>query len=437
MRQLEAIRGEKANFGNLLNVIQKVFEQIKDSRKANSKLSLRDIFSAALAIFSLKCPSLLTFEKKTKTESGNLKQLYNITHICSDTNMRTVLDEVDPKELHKGFKAFYGILKECKIDRDYNFIQGKKIIAVDGVEHFSSPKIHCKHCLEKKHRNGETTYHHQMLSAVMVHPDKREVFPIGCEPIIKADGDTKNDCERNAAKRLISYLKANYQEEDFLITEDALYSNGPHIKEFADSKFSFIVGIKPAGNQSLFNSYEARKRKGRLNTKTWQGNEEVCQLYFCNNLPLNTTNSKIRVNMLVCEKVNKKGNKSTFSWVTDLKITQANVVKIMKAGRARWKIENETFNTLKNQGYHFDHNFGHGNKHLCTVLAYLMFFAFLMDQIRQYADINFRKVWMEIGTKKKLWEMVKSAFTMKAFESMENLFVHIALEFDIGLENSA
>ena len=56
----------------------------------------------------------------------------------------------------------------------------------------------------------------------------------------------------------------------------------------------------------------------------------------------------------------------------------------MRGGRARWKIENETFNTLKNQGYHFEHNYGHGKKNLPVVLAMVMLLAFfLVDQAQQ------------------------------------------------------
>ena len=51
---------------------------------------------------------------------------------------------------------------------------------------------------------------------------------------------------------------------------------------------------------------------------------------------------------------------------------QHNLLRVMRGARARWKIENETFNTLKNQGYHFEHNFGHGYRHLSTVFAHLM-----------------------------------------------------------------
>ena len=72
-----------------------------------------------------------------------------------------------------------------------------------------------------------------------------------------------------------------------------------------------------------------------------------------------------------------------FSWVTDLRVSKRNVYKLMRGGRARWKIENETFNTLKNQGYNFEHNYGHGEQHLSVVFAMLMMLAFLVDQTQQ------------------------------------------------------
>jgi hypothetical protein len=74
----------------------------------------------------------------------------------------------------------------------------------------------------------------------------------------------------------------------------------------------------------------------------------------------------------------------------------------LRAARARWNIEHETFNTLKNQGYQFEHNYGHGQDQLCTVLAYLMMLAFAVDQIRQYACQYFRALWQDLVTKAKL-----------------------------------
>lgn len=62
-------------------------------------------------------------------------------------------------------------------------------------------------------------------------------------------------------------------------------------------------------------------------------------------------------------------------------LNDKNVSTISKGGRARCKVENEIFNILKNQGYQFEHSFGHGNKNLNVIFAYLMLTAFLIDQI--------------------------------------------------------
>ena len=98
----------------------------------------------------------------------------------------------------------------------------------------------------------------------------------------------------------------------------------------------------------------------------------------------------------------------------------------MRMGRARWKIENETFNTLKNQGYNFEHNYGHGKQYLCSVFALLMMLAFTVDQIQQHACTLFRKLWQNLKTKAKLWENIRAAFKVLTFVSMQQLFFHVA-----------
>ena len=73
---------------------------------------------------------------------------------------------------------------------------------------------------------------------------------------------------------------------------------------------------------------------------------------------------------------------------------------LMRGARARWKIENETFNTPKNQGYHFEHNFGHAYQHLSTVFAYLMLLAFLLDQVQQHCCGLFQQALAKEGYKR-------------------------------------
>jgi hypothetical protein len=94
----------------------------------------------------------------------------------------------------------------------------------------------------------------------------------------------------------------------------------------------------------------------------------------------------------------------------------------MRGGRARWRIENETCNPLKNQGYHFEHHFGHGYQHLSVVCAGLMMLAFLVDQVQQLCCPLFQAVWARLGSKRRLWEKMRALFSTYALRSMQHLF---------------
>jgi hypothetical protein len=95
------------------------------------------------------------------------------------------------------------------------------------------------------------------------------------------------------------------------------------------------------------------------------------------------------------------------------------VHQIMRAGRARWRIENEVFNTLKNQGYNLEHNFGLGEKHLSAVFNHLMMLAFLVDQIQQLCCPLFQAALQRCKRKKTLWQSIRSYFELFVMPSME------------------
>jgi hypothetical protein len=94
----------------------------------------------------------------------------------------------------------------------------------------------------------------------------------------------------------------------------------------------------------------------------------------------------------------------------------------MRGGRARWKIANETLNTLKNQDYNFEHNYGHGEQNLSVVFAMLMMLAFLVDQAQQVCCALFQAVWSKLGSKRLLWERMRALFYDYAMTSMRQLF---------------
>jgi hypothetical protein len=95
---------------------------------------------------------------------------------------------------------------------------------------------------------------------------------------------------------------------------------------------------------------------------------------------------------------------------------------LMRGARARWKVENETFNTLKNQGYHFEHNFGHGNNNLSTVLMHLMILAFLIDQIQQRGCRLFQAALTAAQSKTRLWRKLRARFDLCLIPDWDTLY---------------
>jgi len=397
------------------------FGKIPDHRGRKCPISLADALMSALAMFALKDPSLLAFEERRNDD--NLMNLFGIAHIPSDTHLREILDPVEPRRLRPLFDAVFRQLQRGKALEPFVFYRGCYLLSVDGTGYFSSSSIHCNSCLEKVDKQtGQVTYQHQMLGAVLVHPDHREVIPLAPEPIEKQDGSEKNDCERNAAKRLLRKIRQEHPHLKLIVVEDGLASNAPHVRELQQLNMHFILGAKPGDHPFLFAQVIAAFEAGRVTTISWTEDDVLCEISFLNDVPLNESNQDVRVNFLQYGEFYANGEERKWSWITDLQISRQNAGTLVKGGRCRWKIENETFNTLKNQGYHFEHNYGHGEQNLSVVFAMLMMLAFLVDQVQQLCCPLFRAVWKKAGSKRALWERLRSHFWHFIFQSMRQLY---------------
>ncbi len=404
----------------LFSVVRSGFAAIPDYRLSDTEISLTDALMAAFALFSLKSPSLLAFDKHRV--EGNLGTIYAIDHVPCDTQMREILDPVSPESVRPLFRSVFGQLQRGKALEAMMFLDDYSLLALDGTEYFSSKTIHCASCLHKVHRNGSITYYHQMLGAALVHPDQRAVIPLMPEPIVKQDGTGKNDCERNAAKRFIAKLRKDHPHLKFIVTEDSLSSNAPHIETLHAHGLHYILGVKDGDHAYLFAQVQAAEQAGRVTSyeRHDRAARVVHRFRFVNDVPLNTSHRDVRVNFIEYWEVGEH-KVQHFSWVTDLRVSPRNVYHLMRGGRARWKIENETFNTLKNQGYHFEHNDGHGTQHLSVVFAMVMMLAFLVDQTQQLCCALFQAVWAKLGSKRLLWERMRALFYDYALESMRQL----------------
>jgi hypothetical protein len=406
----------------LFKLLYSGFEEIEDHRAEELvKTSLADTLMSAFAMFSLKDPSLLAFDERRRTDD-NLKRVYGLEQVPCDTQMRTTLDEVEPSAVKSMFKDVFRELQRGKELEKFVFMEGCYLLSLDGTGYFSSKKIHCDSCLEKVNKKtGEVTYHHQMLGAAIVHPDLKEVIPLAPEPIIKQDGETKNDCERNAAKRFLDQLRKDHPHLRLIVTEDSLSPNAPNIRALEGHDLRYILRVKEGDHVFLFEKVAEAHRAGRTTEVEYHGVGVKHRFRFLNQVPLNKSNRDLLVNFVEYWEI-KDGETQHFCWITDFTVTTENVFQIMRGGRAYWKIENETFNTLKNQGYHFEHNFGHGKKNLSVVFALLMVLAFLVDQAQQLACRLFQAVLKKEGSRRSLWDHVRSLFYSLEFDSMESIY---------------
>jgi hypothetical protein len=398
----------------LLSSVRQAFDLIHDHRNPKKiSYSLTDALMSGLAVFSLKFPSLLKFDEQREEDHirYNLKSLFGIENTPCDTQMRDILDPVDPQQLHQAYHGIIQYTKDSGILENYRF-QGYYLVALDGTGYFSSSKIHCKECAIKTKRNGETMYYHQLLAGSVVHPEKAQVLPLVPEPILRHDGETKNDCELEASKRFLPRLREAHPELPIMILNDALYANAPYIKLLKKLDFSFILGVKEGDHKHLFDMVDACEENEQVYWVIIRDEEHnIERIYrFINNVELNKTNP-IKVNFF--EYTEKKDSEIVFysTWITDVKITENNCVDLVRGARTRWKVENETFNTLKNQGYDLEHNYGHGKQHLSTVLALLMMLAFLIDQVQELGCELFQRGRKRFHSRTSLWDRTRTFFT--------------------------
>lgn len=414
---------------SLLQCIRDHFKQVEDHRDPNRiKIALSDFLMSGFSLFSLKFPSLLKFEEfmRDQGQVSRLAPIYKLSQVPSDTQMRAVLDEVDPEALAPIFKKLFSKVQKSKHLERFQFLKGKYLVPFDGTQFYSSDTVHCGSCMKKKMKESDQfTYYHQMLAGCIVHPDQDCVIPLCPEPILKQDGVEKNDCERVAFKRYLARLRRDHPKLGLIFVNDALHTTIPFIKDAMIYDFDFISAVKPGSHEKLFEGADKWEERGKL--KFFNFEEEigdkvkkkvVHQFRYANNILFNHSDVNLSVNFFeyweITQWVDPKGRlkevKRHFSWVTNFEINNDNIMKLMRGGRARWKIENETFNTLKNQGYEFEHNFGHGHKNLSTMFSYLMFLAFLFDQLQQIGCKLFQKVLTKLKRKSYVWDDLRSAF---------------------------
>jgi hypothetical protein len=393
---------------------------IPDTRRAVSiTYGLQDCYRSAFAMFYLQDPSLLEFQRRfqQQIQSNNLSTVFGVQAIPADTQFRQVVDEHNYRPLQGVFSEYFRRLQRSKKLESYQFYPNQYLVTLDGSEYFNSQSIHCDLCLQRNRNDGQREYYHQIVQPALVHPDLPQVMPLAPEFIRKQDGSTKQDCEITAGRRAIERIRSEHPQLSMIIVADSLYACAPTIRVLQAHRLSFLLVAKPGDHKSMFEDINGLRRGGMLDQLERKDEGGRRYLYeWTNKIPLNADPKSPEVNFVQLTIFNDEG-KQTFrnSWVSDLEITEKNVEKLVRGARSRWKIENEGFNTLKNQGYHLEHNFGHGKQYLSEAFFVLNLLAFFMHQILELVDELYQQVRATFSARVEFWNAIRATFRIFLF----------------------
>src|SRR5215469_949355 len=369
----------------LLGRLRQCFESFPDRRRGqNATYPMADIAMAAFSVFFMQSPSFLAHQRQLQEGHGrsNCETLFELIPIPSDNHIRTMLDPAEPELLHPVFTAVVDELDDTGGLNSFRRLDGHVLVALDGTQYFCSDKIHCEQCSKRLRSNGKTEYYHAMLSATLVAPGHNHVVPLEPEFIAPQDGAEKQDCESRAARRWLAGHGAHYARLNPVYLGDDLFSNQPMCEAVLAEGSHFLFVCKPSSHP-LIQEYISGVNLEEHSIRIKRGREWATHDFrWMNAVPLRNSKDALAVNWFEITIRNPAGE-ITYrnSFITDLAVDRDNVAELAACGRARWKIENETFNVLKTDGYNLEHNFGHGKQNLAALLVTLNLLAFAFHTV--------------------------------------------------------
>jgi hypothetical protein len=370
---------------SLLAGLRAVCAGFPDPRKGRGgNIAMADFGLSAFALFFMQSASFLSFQRALEKGQGrsNCQTLFGIGTIPSDNYIRDMLDAADPALLQPCFERMEQLLAAPRLRAAFARLGDRILIAWDGTEYFCSQKLGCPHCLRRKRANGKVESYHTLLAATAVAPGHAKVVPLFPEFIAPQDGAEKQDCERNAAKRWHAKHADRLRPLHPVYLGDDLFACQPIVTMLADAGDDFIFTCKETSHKALYDFIDGAETECHAETSRKGKVVETRRYRWITAVPLRDGKDAALVNWIGFEISDGTGRvKYSTAWITSLPVSTSNVADIVACGRARWKIENETFNVMKNHGYELEHNFGHGETFLAMMLAALNLLAFAWHSV--------------------------------------------------------
>jgi hypothetical protein len=423
---------------SLIQKVRSAFESLPDGRRESNatKFQMVDAALSAFSVFFTQSPSFLDWQTRMQQAQGknNAQSLFGIHQIPSDAQIRNMLDSVPADTLFPVMSEVGDMLfEQGHLDR-YRGINHTFLVALDGTDFFSSQKISCPCCTQSTLKNGDTLYRHIAVTPVIVAPGHEKVIALPPQFVAPQDGHDKQDCELAAAKRWLVQWGAHYAARGMTLLGDDLYCHQPFCEMVIATRADFLFVCKTESHSTLYERVEQLSRSGKISIKIVErrvGKKHFTDTYrYASHLSLKGGADALQVNWfeLITTDVN---GKTTYrnAWATSHAVNEHNVAKLAEAGRARWKIENENNNVLKTKGYHFEHNFGHGNTHLANLLATMILMAHLLHTALDWFDVRYRTVRDLLPSRRTFFEHLRALLQYLPFDSWDALmtFMHSRL----------
>lgn len=422
--------------GSILGHLVEVWSQLPDHRKPNNnrRYDIRDGVLSAFAVFFMQSPSFLAHQRTMQGARGrsNAQSLFQIEQIPTDTQIRNLLDPLLPSDFEPDFEWLLQQLAQWGGLDNFRDYQQTFLVALDGVVYFSSEKLSCAHCSQRTDRAGQVHYYHSAITPVIVKPNTPQVLPLAPEFIEPQDGHDKQDCEQQAVKRWLDKHGTRLPPFSRTYLADDLFSHQPVCQQIVDQQQYFLFVCKPDSHSALYEWVTMLDKAASLSShsvRRWNGKHgEIWRYRFTNQIPIRAGEAALLVNWFELTIVHEQTAEVLYhnTFITNHPISSTVVETLGHIGRARWKVENENNNVLKNRGYHFEHNFGHGHQQLASVLCTLNLLAFLIHTILHLVDQLYRLLRDTLAVRQTFFNDLRALTRYMLFDSWQAIFTFMA-----------
>ena len=384
----------------LIDHVRTACVEFPDERRGDVRYSMADIGLSAFSLFFMESESFLSHQRGLEEgrKTSNCRTLFGMAAIPTENHIRAMLDPVHPSHLQPAFDGVLEVMRRRDGFAPFRRLGDRVLIALDGTEYFCSQKLGCPQCLTRKRSNGKIESFHSMLDATVVAPGHAMALPLMPEFIAPQDGAEKQDCERNAAKRWLATHGQRVRDLRPIFLGDDLFACQPVADAMVAAGGDFLLTAKPTSHKALYDVMDGATPEERTLKQKVAGKSLTYRYRWFKEVPLRDGTDARLVDWVGITITDAKG-KTTYqrAFVTSLDVTRDNVAEIVAYARARWKIENESFNVLKSNGYHLEHNFGHGKQNLAMMFAALNMLAFAIHTVYDCLE----QIWIDARAAKR------------------------------------